>query len=58
MKDRLIIIALQCTVFILAAVALILWNFIIQSALNSSLMVFIAIIMLIIILSFATFKPE
>ena len=58
MKDRLIIIALQCTVFILAAVALILWNFIIQSALNSSLTVLIAIIMLIIIISYATFRPE
>lgn len=58
MKDRLIIIALQCLIFILAAVALIAWNFIIQSALNSSLMVFIAIIMLIVILSFITFKPE
>ena len=58
MKERLIIIALQCLIFILAAVALIAWNFIIQSALNSSLMVFIAIIMLIIIISYATLKPE
>ena len=58
MKDRLIIIALQCLIFILAAAALILWNFIIQSALNSSLMVFIAIIMLIVILSFITLRPE
>lgn len=58
MKERLIIIALQCLIFILAAVALIVWNFIIQSALNSSLLVFIAIIMLIIILSFATLRPE
>lgn len=58
MKDRLIIIALQCLIFILAAVALIAWNFIIQSALNSSLMVFIAIIMLIIIISYATLRPE
>ena len=58
MKDRLIIIALQCLIFILAAVALIVWNFIIQSALNSSLMVFIAIIMLIVILSFITLRPE
>ena len=58
MKDRLIIIALQCLIFILAAVALIAWNFIIQSALNSSLVVFIAIIMLIVILSFITLRPE
>lgn len=58
MKERLIIIALQCLIFILAAVALIVWNFIIQSALNSSLLVFIAIIMLIIILSFITLRPE
>lgn len=58
MKDRLIIIALQCLIFILAAVALIVWNFIIQSALNSSLMVLIAIIMLIVIISYATLKSE
>lgn len=58
MKDRLIIIALQCLIFILAAVALIVWNFIIQSALNSSLSVFIAIIMLIVIISYATLRPE
>ena len=58
MKERLIIIALQCLIFILAAVALILWNFIIQSALNSSLMVLIAIIMLIVIISYATLRPE
>lgn len=58
MKDRLIIIALQCLIFMLAAVALIAWNFIIQSALNSSLMVFIAIIMLIVIISYATLRPE
>jgi hypothetical protein len=58
MKDRLIIIALQCLIFILAAVALIVWNFIIQSALNSSLMVLIAIIMLIVIISYATLRPE
>jgi hypothetical protein len=58
MKDRLIIIVLQCLIFILAAVALIVWNFIIQSALNSSLMVLIAIIMLIVIISYATLRPE
>ena len=58
MKDRLIIIALQCLIFILAAVALIVWNFIIQLALNSSLMVLIAIIMLIVIISYATLRPE
>lgn len=58
MKERLIIIALQCLIFILAAVALIAWNFIIQSALNSSLLVFIAIIMLIVIISYATLRPE
>ena len=58
MKERLIIIALQCLIFILAAVALIVWNFIIQSALNSSLMVLIAIIMLIVIISYATLRPE